>query len=326
MKIARLAMLHLDKKDAPSFKKDWEIVLGEVTVKSIKIGKSQDAIKKSRVMLQASIEIQGVPIKNKDGIIYAPDHERKKAEHVIEMVSNFISIIEKCKRSISSPHPCLAFIPSNKEELEWLDDSSGIYSNKSSVSGAYSEIEFGETILSVLLDHTDGAALMAEALSSNHSGNKYREFIRLFECAFKLSSSQVENKLSQFLAGSKLGYTKEEIKVWLSYRHGAMHADGKKTDEIVLESDVKSYIPRMEQAAYDVLFNKKIWGNSSRERADNLPHIVATLNEKNGLVITKGSTPTFQVQMFDDFQVYPMDLNAVINNLPDGLWSKWTAQ
>jgi hypothetical protein len=325
MKIARLAMLYLDKEDASSFKKDWKIVLGEVTVKSIKIGKSQDSIKKSRVMLQASIELPKMPLKTKDGIICVPEQERKKTEHVIEMVSNFISIIEKCSRSISSPSPCLAFIPSNEKELEWLDDSSGIFSNRNSISGAYSEIEFGETILAVLLDRMDGAALMAEALASSHSGNKYREFIRLFECAFQQSSTQVERKLSQFLAGSELGYTREEIKIWLSYRHGAMHADGKKTNEIVLESDVKAYIPRMQQAAYDVLFNKKTWGNSSRERADNLPHIVATSNDENDLVITQGSTPTFHVQMFDDFQVYPMDLNAFINVLPDGLWSKWAA-
>ena len=89
--------------------------------------------------------------------------------------------------------------------------------------------------------------------------------MRLFESGFALEFSQMAKKLTQFL-NPAFGYTRSEIASWIEMRDPLTHADGKRSDLILLDSDVRKVTQRMEQAAYDVLFNKQMWRDRSRSR------------------------------------------------------------
>ena len=325
MKLVRLALLYFDKGESALFNKNWAISIEEdVTIESKTIRSTENPIEHKKCLLViATIELSQFPEKDENNVIIVPNNERIKLEQSIEKLANIIAIAERCSRIISSPSPCVAFSISDAEDEIWLKNSKGIQTNRTAIPCAMPHFEINEKVLNLLSDRADGAALLAEALSSNHAGNKYREYTRLFECAFRMSIPQIEKKLSQFLEDANLGYTRAEVKKWIEYRHGLIHADGKKANQIVLESDVRKYIPRMEQAAYDVLFNKRNWGSASKERIENWKPDVALTNAHADISFTKGKPLDMRFQAFDEFQVFPLDLNGVITQLPVTYWSKW---
>jgi hypothetical protein len=147
--------------------------------------------------------------------------------------------------------------------------------------------------------------------------------MRLFERAFALSPSQFEKKLSQFLQGADLGYDRSEVKQWVELRNPATHANDLTRDHIVLESHVRPVIARLEQAAYDVLFNKKTWAEPSRERRTQWRPDVATIAAKNAVRITKGQGADFTVQILDPFEAFLYDPVFHLPRLPENLWSSW---
>ena len=171
------------------------------------------------------------------------------------------------------------------------------------------------------MDRLPALSLIAEAHSHSLAAGKFHEYVRLFEYAFALQFSQLPKKLVQFLK-PVYGYTTEEIKSWTKIRDPLTHADGKKSDEIYLDSDVRSYIQRIEQAAYDVLFNKEKWHDKSRERRDIWAPIAATTNNSGNLVIKQGSEPKLGFQVFDDFGVFPQHLNGIITSPPKEWWCR----
>lgn len=87
--------------------------------------------------------------------------------------------------------------------------------------------------------------------------------MRVFKRAFRLGPFDLIDPLAEFLAPGHVGYTHEEVRRWIELRQPATHAD--RRPYFVLERDVQPVVERMIQAAYDVLFNKKIWQDKSRE-------------------------------------------------------------
>lgn len=82
-------------------------------------------------------------------------------------------------------------------------------------------------------------------------------------------------------------------------------------------------IARIEQAAYDVLWNKKTWKSSSKERRQVWRPRVATLSATNALRITKGDDATFSLHMLDPFQAFSYDASFNLPELPPHLWASW---
>jgi hypothetical protein len=157
-------------------------------------------------------------------------------------------------------------------------------------------------------------------MSNKHVVGRFREFLRFFELAFAREISQIEKKLTQFLKGAELGYTREEVKTWLALRDGATHGDLKKAQTLIMEPDVRPFMPRIEQAAYDVLFNKSEWHSHSSERRETLRHTVATTDMDSSLQITQGRAANLELQITDPFGAFPMDLGAILTSPPEGWW------
>lgn len=89
-----------------------------------------------------------------------------------------------------------------------------------------------------------------------------------------------------------------------------------------IERDVRPVIHRMELAAYDVLFNKVDWQNSSTKRRNVFSPPAQWDANSSKLTIKQGSTPTLEWQILDQFGAYPKDLSTIINELPKDWWSK----
>ena len=190
------------------------------------------------------------------------------------------------------------------------------------IPSTFFRLKLDTDLLEAVSDRRDGVALLSEALANNHATGKYREFIRFFERAFGLKISQLHKKLSQFLEKSDLGYKHDEIKNWISFRNEATHADN--NNALVFESDVLKLIPRMEQAAYDILLNKKNWGMRSQERREIWRPKAATLNDCKSMYVTKGDSTKAVMQLFDDFQSYIFYFQGAIKHLlSKTVWSKW---
>lgn len=325
MKLVRLATLQFEDSESAILNKNSKLSVGDVSINLLQLNSPKTlSDRKKRLLIYSTISLDELPEKNSIGMVKIPELKRRKSEHAIEHVANIISITERCSRTISSPTPHIALVACDDNEKIWLSDCAGIHSTSLNINNPKVAIPIDSHILDTLTDRIDGVSLLAEALSSSHSGNRYREFIRIIECAFQSSTSGIDKKLNQFLQGANLGYTREEVKNWLSYRNGAIHANRKQTPTIIYESDVRVFIPRMEQAIYDVVFNKKVWGDTSSERIDKWMPSVATTNIEGDITLTAGEPMVLRNQVFDDFNVYPLDLNArlTVSQLPKEFWVK----
>ncbi|MDE2589582.1 MAG: hypothetical protein KGL95_07950 [Patescibacteria group bacterium] len=273
------------------------------------------------LVVQAETTLNSKPELTDKNTIIIPEVPRKEMEQVIEYLANIISVSEMCQRTISSPAPCIAFRPENKEELDWLNGTKGIpHTLQSNQEFRFSlQNEFQQN--SFLSDRLDGVTMMAEALSCSHLTGKLHEFMRLFERAFTLSSKPLIKPLSDFLMHSKVKITIQDVAKWIvELRHPATHADRK--DQFVSESDIRPYIYLIEQAAYDVLFNKLNWRDTSATRRDVYRPIAGVGNDKSGFIQQNSMGLTFQTQMLDPFGSYPFDLSGALTTLPQELWFK----
>lgn len=107
----------------------------------------------------------------------------------------------------------------------------------------------------------------------------------------------------------------------MTLRHRAVHADRADASELVMERSVRGMLPRMEQAAYDVLFNKATWRDPSRERRSVLRHHVGTTGPDTGRIqVTQGHGGILDAQLMDPFDAYPLDLEAVLTESPSDWW------
>lgn len=315
MKLLRLAILRFDPE--PKDLSPRALNVGEVKVK-VEVVQSPD-LEKVHFLAHAQINLTQRPEVTSDGFLLVPEEARKKAEAGIESVANIIAVTENCKRRISSPTPCVALLPETPESLTWLNSTRGILVAPSGYPNPRFHVTLDETAQQSLQDRLDGVALLAEALSHDHPTGKFHEFMRFFECAFARSPSQFKKKLSQFLKEGPFGYNREEIKRWIELRNPATHADKTETS-FVLESDTRPVVARMEQAAYDVLFNKVKWHDPSRERREVWTPAVATTSDIANFYMTTGKELDMQIRLLDDFSAYSRALMSI--GLRDGWWAK----
>ncbi len=120
--------------------------------------------------------------------------------------------------------------------------------------------------ITLLGDRSTGTKLLAQGLSTGHSIGRFLSFCQLFENAFAAQLDQLGSELAIFLEGSNFGYGSDEAQRWLKIRGSAAHGDLKRAKMIANEYQVSHLIDRMQQAAYDVLMNKKYWQDADVSR------------------------------------------------------------
>ena len=319
MKLIRL----VNTTFSPSTQGGINMKIGSVNVKTLVMWNLEKE-KKTRYSLCGSIVLSKELEITSENKVIIPGEKRKEIEKAIEIAVNLFAVASGSSRTLSSTSPYIALCHENDEEKNKLEILNGIDLEPIAIPGATFNFNLDDDQISLLQDRTDGVALLAEALSHSHPTGKFHEFLRLFERGFSKTSSGLVKPLSKFLSGNNQGYSKEEILNWVvTLRHPTTHADIR--DFFILEAGIRPVINRMEQAAYDVLFNKKEWRNSSPIRREVWSPVSGTSSDKMDVFIMKGKTQSLKFQSLDSFSSYPLDLSGSGNireYLPKNCWFK----
>jgi hypothetical protein len=318
MKLIRYATVFLKRKTMSE--KQLKFRDGDVSVDVRDVGHGDGV---ARLLVQAATMLGSLPEVSPNGEVTVPDQSRKAAEAAIEAVANILAVLNHSARRISSPQPFVALLLESDEEARWSSGLSRFAGQQSSIPTTFFDLPPSTEHLTALSDRPDGVALLAEALAHDHVTGKFHEFMRLFERAFALPPSQCEKKLAQLLEGANLGYDRSEVRRWIDLRNPATHANDLTQPHIVLESHVRPVIARIEQAAYDVLMNKKTWADPSRERRVMWRPKVATASAKNDLMLTKGEAASYVMQVLDPFEAFYYDAGFRLPKLPSNIWANW---
>lgn len=311
MKLGRLACLTLYTPQ--EHWKRFDIKIGEYTIKSIQ----SDTIEKSgqqRLILVAEKNLKHQPKVTRDRFLVVPEQDRIELEEALQIIGNLVAISEFRGRIMSSPTPCVVFIPENQKELDFLNNTAGV----EYLANTNNDFKFSlqDIIMKEpLLDRQEGCEFLAVALSQESGVGQLHEYVRLFERAFALSSNKLVDVLHIFLNKSDVAYGKDEIRKWIiELRDGSTHADQR--NKLIYESDVIQTIVRVRQAAYDVLFNKSIWHNPSTKRRKTYQAPMGLLEDNEPYAIV--DNPPFEgiVQMMDPFNSFPMDLGTTFKTFP----------
>jgi hypothetical protein len=319
MKLLRIATLTFDRPLDATSTIALEFGNVKLTCKPATVhGKPSD-----RRIAIAEMELaNGISI-DADGYILVPDEPRRACENAIESLANIIAVFNRCGRQISSATPWVALCDLQDAERSTLNASKGFRSPQSRTLAVQWSLDLTDPkLIRALADRLPGVALLAEASSTKHSVACYRELIRFLEHAFARPLNQLEKKLSQFLISGDLGYTRVEVHDWVAPRHGAIHGDRQESEDLVMERDVRRFLPRMEQAAYDVLFNKTVWHDASQTRRPTLRHYAAiTSAHTTDIRLTQGhGYGPIKAQILDPFDAYPLNLEGILNPPPRDWW------
>jgi hypothetical protein len=163
-------------------------------------------------------------------------------------------------------------------------------------------------VANLLSDRPDGVLLLGSAVRAAAGISKLHELFRLFENAFGCGGIRLTEPLTAFLQGATRTsgrYTKSEIKMWINeLRHPATHADLQKSKRVAYDPEIEPYLYRIEQAAYDVLFNKADWGAPGYARK-NRWSFSAIVNQDGSFVVSPGATFRTSTPL-DHFQAFPL--------------------
>ena len=272
-----------------------------------------------RILVSATLPLPGCLNVTSDNLVVIPDDIRSRAEFGLEAVANVISLVEHSKRSISSPTPCIALGPESTVDRDWLRERCGIELKRVATVGTRLALSL-EEVQKLVVDRIDGVFLLAEAIAHEHATGKFHELNRFFERAFARSGTHLVRPLFKFLEPAGFGYSRQEVKEWVFVlRHGATHAD--RSVSFLLEADVRPVVGRMEQAAYDVLFNKEVWHGSSFDRRAGIRLTSGITSARSAdMFLVRGAEFSARVQLLDPFGRYPLDLTGLATNLPDDWW------
>lgn len=319
MKLIRLVVAVI----SPPTEIDIDIRIGSVRVKTfIELNKETETWYFLCGCMNLSEELNVTPEK----LIIIPNDKREEIEKAVETVVNYLVVSTRVTRTFSSPTPYILISYENDREKKILEQTNGFFLKPTQIPSVTPKLEFDDNILNLLQDRLGGISLLAEALSHSHPTGRFHEFLRLFERAFHRSSSALIKPLIEFLSNAKnQGFSEPEIRNWVvTLRHPTTHAD--RRENFILEAGIRPIVHRMEQAAYDILFNKEDWRYPSAKRRETWKPISGTSSDKMDLFIIKGQGTSYKFQLLDGFSSYPLNLSALglvpSNLIPENWWYK----
>lgn len=319
MKLHRVAMIRIDGDAKPGLPHarlgDVEVECHRTTLK----GQPSD-----QILVTASIQLYDLPVVDHESYVVIPDEPRRQCEAAIMLCADMLAVFGRSRRRVTSAVPSLALSDLSAEQRLAFELSKGFRPQFRSTASAAVPIDLGDAqLVESLSDRLFGVSVLAEVHSTDSALARYRELVRFYEHAFAKQLSQSVKKMAQFLGGADLGYTSQEIASWVGLRDGAMHGDFKYARRLVAESDVRPLLPRMEQAAYDMLFNKAKWHDPSRERRSVYAFPCATTDAgSSALRLVQELAARFAFAMTDEWGVFPMNLQAVLSPTPEGWWCR----
>jgi hypothetical protein len=274
-------------------------------------------------VLAAETDLTWPPKVTGANLVVVPKRERVQLERSIENTANMLAVFDECRRSIASPFPPVAFRPHDAGSRAWLEGKQGVqhletWGGNHSISSPIPR-DFAR-LCEILQDRRDGVALLAEAYAHNHALGRYRDLIRFFERAFRLTPNEFACPLVEFLH-PRFGYTESEVMAWCELRDPASHADQRNT--FALEPDAWPLLGRMHQAARDVLLNKRLWRDPSVARLDVWPPSAWTISPDGSAQAFPGVRFSASILPMDAFGVF-LGSPRRLTHLPDEWWCPTT--
>jgi hypothetical protein len=210
------------------------------------------------------------------------------------------------------------FSPATERARDWLESARGIREqSRASSLNTWARIDLAGLSVTDLGSRKDGLALLAEALASSHATGAFHEYVRLFERAFRRPASRITDLVLATLDPA-LEYDRSEVAVWFDkVRDPATHADERPT--VVMAADVAPLLPRISQAAYDILFNKRDWRSDTTVRR-NFCNPRAGIKKGNELFAVQGEAPVTTMTWLDEVGVYPLNFGPDIPSSPRSEW------
>ena len=268
----------------------------------------------------ARVTLPHRPKRTGEGGVVVPEGERHAARVALETAANLASLGLGCRRELSSPNPYVAFEAQSDEERAWLAESVGLHGGLEGVCNQSLEHKLdmqSDEQLSSLSDRWDGVALLSEAITATRATGRFLDFMRLFERAFRTAAPRLEGPLVAFL-DERLRYSSDEVGHWTTTMRGsAAHADQRA--EFLIEPDVRPYLARVEQAAWDVLMNKRTWRDPATSRRSIWSPQGGSTSPAGDLTIVQHSTRTLVAQLTDRWGEFPLDLGARVR-APRAWW------
>lgn len=257
-------------------------------------------------------------IPHEAGEVILTDEMCQPLQAALETFANLLAIQYRTSRRLMSPWRYAAVEPLDDEGIGWLRGMSGIKHETTNYPLRMYPHFDADKHLTVLKDRLDGVSLLAEALCHNHSTGRLHDLMRVFERAFRTGPTRVcKQLLPAFLAPSGYGFTTSEVEGWLHLRDTSVHADQRL--EFATQADTTRIINRVEQAAYDVLFNKLDWRSPSLTRREAFQPAFASA-DKQGInsILVKGRDLVMEFSPHDGFGAYPLCMRKVDPKIPDG--------
>ena len=256
-----------------------------------------------------------------DDKIEVRSQELEIISEIIRFGIDIISISYNNGRQINSSRPSVFLEAENQSDKFDLLNSTRIKSRKPKLATCRPIHKFKvQDSFKYLQDRRDGAEIYAEAISAKNNSDKLKEYFRVFEKAFKRHNAGLITPMSGFLSNdSPLGYTKAEISEWMKIRNKLIHSNNK--DGYLVSHDLFLKISRIEQAVIDVLFNKKLWGNTNIDRRDAYKFYSGI--KPNGTAYVKPkSTFDLAFAQYDENNIFPTANhgNLEVDKIPAQLW------
>lgn len=249
-----------------------------------------------------------------DDIVSIPSGVRRELEGAIEIYADLLSVKHQSPRRLQSPQPYISIQPIDEDALRYFSGKR-IEVFPGSPPQMTHDITM-EQCCSMSEDRLDGLSLLAEAINHTHPTGQLHEFMRLFERAFAASAGHICRRLLYpFLDHAGRGYTHSEVMTWLDLRDSTAHAD--RRVEFAMEQDTRRVISRMEQAAYDVLFNKAAWRSKSLERRKAFSPVTESIDSRSGLFVTRGKNCQVRFSPTDGFDAYPFNTQMCLEKVPE---------
>jgi hypothetical protein len=268
----------------------------------------------------ARVKLPHRPKRTGEGLVVVPERERHTARVSLETAANIASLGLGCRRELSSPNPYVAFEAQSDEERAWLAESAGLHGGLEGVCNQSITHKLdmeSEEQLSSLSDRWDGVALLSEATTATRATGRFIDFMRLFERAFRTPAPRLEEPLVAFL-DRRFRYSTDEVHHWTTTMRGsAAHADQRA--KFLIEPDVRPYLARVEQAAWDVLMNKLTWRDPATSRRSVWSPHGGSISPSGDLTIAVHSTPTLVAQLTDRWEEFPLDLGTRVR-APSTWW------
>lgn len=275
----------------------------------------------ARVALSAvtQIHLEAEP----DGRVMLSADVTADSEAALAKAAGILAVLTQSQFEVYSPRPYAYLEPETDDESELLGSRvhlPGLALTASMVApGGGSTLD----VAGLLQDRPQGLKLLAAALAAGHGVPKLHELIRVFEHAFAVGGARLVDPLLEFLRSYPewdLGWTHGEVRHWIQgLRDPATHADLRLATRVLMDPDVEEFLPRIEQAAYDVLFNKANWHRADPARAQRW--VFNTMLKRDGSPIVSAGGSIGGLGEWDHMRAFRLNENYRIH--PDGIPSTW---